>query len=116
MAEEVVKYNPGIEFLGAFLTDYDQRKKIARGVKETLSTKIGSKMFEAIIRRNTNFEKATPKNQSIFEYESEKIRKPDNRKGRDDFLALAKEVLSRIAAHKAASKQGTTRRKRAANA
>ncbi len=78
------------EVLGYLLTIYDRREKITTEVDALLRARFGEKVFETVIRANTQHKSAPSHRQTIFEYE------PEGGKGREDYTKLAKEVMKRL--------------------
>lgn len=96
MADEVYQDNPEVKFIGAVLVDYDKRKNICKGVATELKKRLGKELLVPWIRTNANFETARPLRKSIFEFESGELKNADRRKGRDDIMAVSKEIVKRL--------------------
>lgn len=111
MAKEITDENPDLQFLGAFLVDYNSSKTVAKSVEKTLRNKLEETAFETRIRTNTNFQKARAVQKSIFEFEPV-VPNPEKTKGRDDVMALTGEIIERLGLTARTSNQSM---KRAAN-
>jgi chromosome partitioning protein len=78
------------EVLGYVLTMHDKRERIASEVESLLRARFGDKVLDAIIRVNTQHKSAPSHRRTIFEHE------PEGGRGREDYDALAREVLTRL--------------------
>lgn len=82
--------NTNLTILGFVLTMYDNRLTISRKVQEQLKSNgwdIG--LFKAVIRRNISIANAQFEQKTVFEYDK-------NSNGARDYMALGKEVLTKI--------------------
>lgn len=82
------RLNKNLEITGVILCKYDSRRKLTREVEEEIRGYFGDKVFNAVIRENVSLAEAPSAGQSIFEYDS-------HSHGAEDYLKLAKEVISR---------------------
>lgn len=85
------KLAPNLASLGVVLTLYHRSENICREVERKLQSELGDMLCKNRIRVNTKAKTAPSVQKTIFQFE-------DNETGRgsDDYLKLAKEVLSRI--------------------
>lgn len=85
------KLAPNLASLGVVLTLYHRSENICREVERKLQSELGDMLCKSRIRVNTKAKTAPSVQKTIFQFE-------DNETGRgsDDYLKLAKEVLSRI--------------------
>lgn len=113
-SEEVAVENPDLNFLGAFLVDFDDKLRVARGIERTLRSKLGQDAFAAVVRSNANFQQARLEKQSIFEYEpNSKVAK--RRRGRDDIDLLTTEILVKMGLLKGNQSEVKAERRRVGN-
>ena len=94
---EVLEDNPGLASLGVFITSFDKRRRLDRTVRELVGRDLGDELLQTQIRSNQNFEEAASIQRSIFEYESATTVDRKRRRGRDDYAALAYEILEKLA-------------------
>lgn len=80
-------YNPSLIVGGVLICLHDSRKKLARAVADTVRSYFGDLVFQTIIRDNVALAEAPASGQTIFEYAPKST-------GAEDYLSLAKEVLS----------------------
>lgn len=76
--------------LGYVLTMHDKRERISTEVEQLLRKRFEDKVFDAMIRVNTQHKSAPSFKRTIFEHEAEGGR------GREDYDALATEALVRL--------------------
>lgn len=84
---------PYLQSLGVVLTLYSRNERICRQVENMLRNKLKGNLLETKIRVNTKAKAAPSVRKTIFEYENSA-----KGRGTQDFTALAKEILSRVAA------------------
>ncbi|MDP3275950.1 MAG: ParA family protein [Deltaproteobacteria bacterium] len=96
--------------LGYLLTMHDKREKISIEVERMLRERFGTVVLSTVIRSNTQHKIAPSHRRTIFDHES-----PSGR-GREDYLALAHEVMDRLELKSAAKTPKTKSTKRAAAA
>jgi chromosome partitioning protein len=77
-----------MEITGIIGTRYDARKKLNKGIIETINERFGEKLFQTIIRENISLAEAPGYGQTIFAYAPKSY-------GAEDFLALAREIAAR---------------------
>ncbi len=77
------------EVLGYLLTMVDRRERITVEVEDLLRKRFGSLVLDGVIRANTQHKSAPSHRRTIFEHE------PEGGRGREDFVALGREVMSR---------------------
>ncbi len=82
------RLNPDLEITGIIGTRYDARRKLNKGIIETISERFGAKLFTTIIRENISLAEAPGYGQTIFRYAPKSY-------GAEDFLALAGEIVAR---------------------
>jgi chromosome partitioning protein len=82
------RLNEGIEITGIIGTRYDARKKLNKGIVETIGERFGDKLFKTIIRENISLAEAPGYGQTIFAYAPKSY-------GAEDYLALAREIAAR---------------------
>jgi chromosome partitioning protein len=90
--DQVRKVNPNLKPLGVLLTMYDRRETITHQIAEHIRAELDEQVFSAMIRVNTKIKGSPIKRQTIFEFEND----PKGR-GTQDYSALAKEVIQRLA-------------------
>jgi chromosome partitioning protein len=78
------------EMLGYLLTMFDRRERITLEVEQLLRRRFGDAVFRTPIRINTHHKSAPSHRHTIFEHE------PTGGRGREDYDALANEVLARL--------------------
>lgn len=78
------------EVLGYVLTMYDKRERIATEVEQLLRSRFKERVFDTVIRVNTQHKSAPSHRRTIFEHE------PEGGRGRQDYETLATEVLLRL--------------------
>ena len=79
--------------LGCVQVAHDKRLGVSTSARERVSENWGTRLFESMLRFNTNFVMCTAEHRSIFSIE-QSVRPP--RRGSDDIRALAAEVWSRL--------------------
>ena len=77
------------EIIGSFLSMYDERKLICTETKQVVSAFFKEKMFDTVIRVNTDIEKAQAEGEDIFVYAK-------NSNAAADYGNLTEEILKRI--------------------
>ena len=78
-----------IEILGFVFTKYDDHKNMNRDVSEKLKKEFGNKVFNTCIRNNIQLANAQQSGEDIFSFDK-------RANGAIDYIALAKEFLSKI--------------------
>lgn len=78
--------NPELQIIGVLITMFDKRKNIAKDIKESLIDTFGDKVFNTVIRTNSQIEYAQDSNMPIMYYN-----KTCN--GYIDYMNLIEEVL-----------------------
>ena len=73
---------------GIIATRFDARKKLNKGIVDTIMERFGKKLFKTLIRENISLAEAPGYGQTIFEYAPKS-------NGAQDYLALAKEITRR---------------------
>lgn len=89
--ESVKGMNPNIKIEGFLLTKYDGREQLSNQYREGLpetAKNMGTKMFNAVIRKCADLSKAQGESKTIFEYNAKSS-------GAEDYLELAKEIISK---------------------
>jgi chromosome partitioning protein len=81
--------NPDIVFEGIVATLYDNRERLPREVVKELTEYFSDKLYKAVIRRNTKVAEAPREGKTIFQHDPKSY-------GAEDYMALAKEIHSRI--------------------
>lgn len=81
------RLNPGLQILGALITQYDSRKVLNKQIAATLRQEYDGQVFNAVIRDNVALAEAPTQGRSIFEYD---IRS----NGAEDYQALGTEVYN----------------------
>jgi chromosome partitioning protein len=90
------------DVLGYVLTMHDKRERISLEVEQLLRNRFESRVFDTVIRVDTQHKSAPSHRRTIFEHQSEGGR------GREDYNALADEALVRLGlVAKAARKKPT---------
>jgi chromosome partitioning protein len=79
----------GIEIDGAFLTQYDKRQSLDRGMLESLKNIAKDKALNSIIRQNVSIAESSMQGQTVFEYAPQSM-------GAMDYKALTIEILSKF--------------------
>ncbi|MDI9569146.1 MAG: ParA family protein [Pseudomonadota bacterium] len=82
------RLNRDLEITGIIGTRYDARRKLNKGIMETIGERFGDKLFKTIIRENISLAEAPGYGQTIFRYAPKSH-------GAEDFLALAGEIVAR---------------------
>ncbi len=82
------RLNQDVEITGIIGTRYDARRKLNKGIVETIGERFGEKLFRTIIRENISLAEAPGYGQTIFRYAPKSY-------GAEDFLALAGEIAGR---------------------
>ena len=82
--------NPAMEILGILLTMYDNRNRISQDVMDAVNQTFPNLMFNTYIPRNVRLSEAPSHGKSIFHYDVKS-------KGAQAYLALAEEVIQRMA-------------------
>ncbi|HBL28659.1 MAG TPA: chromosome partitioning protein ParA [Acidobacteria bacterium] len=82
--------NPKLVIHGILLTMYDDRTNLCRDVADEIRRHFGSKVFDAVVPRNIRLAEAPSHGLPIFQYDIKS-------RGADAYLALAREVLRRVA-------------------
>ncbi len=96
------RLNPDLEITGIIGTRYDARRKLNKGIIETISERFGAKLFKTIIRENISIAEAPGYGQTIFRYAPKSY-------GAEDFLALAGEIIAREKGPAAPGRKGRPR-------
>ncbi len=78
---------PNLGILGAVVTMYDQRNRLARAVVKELEQFFPNRVFKSIVPRNVRLAEAPSYGQSIVEYDR-------HSSGSQAYQALAKEILA----------------------
>lgn len=81
--------NPGLEILGAFINQYDPRRRIVTGIEKDIVNFFNDSLFKTRVRFNTRIEEAALKRKPIFLYDKNSI-------GAKDFTSLCDEIFARI--------------------
>jgi chromosome partitioning protein len=81
------RLNPGLQILGALITQYDSRKVLNKQIAATLRQEYDGQVFETVIRDNVALAEAPTQGRSIFEYD---VRS----NGAEDYQALGTEVYN----------------------
>jgi len=82
------RLNKELEITGIIATRFDARKKLNKGIVDTITERFGKKLFKTLIRENISLAEAPGYGQAIFEYAPKSY-------GAQDFQALAKEIIRR---------------------
>ena len=86
---EIQAYNEDLDILGVLLNMHDGRKKIHRAMLSSIRQKFGRKAFNATISPSVKLEETSTEGKSIFQHDRKST-------GARDFMALGREVLSRL--------------------
>ena len=78
-----------IEILGFVFTKYDEHKNMNRNINKQLKNEFGNKVFDTCIRNNIQLANAQQSGADIFSFD-------ERANGAKDYMALAKEFLSRL--------------------
>jgi chromosome partitioning protein len=79
----------GIDIDGAFLTQYDKRQSLDRGMLESLKNIAKNKTLDTVIRQNVAIAESSMQGQTVFEYAPQSM-------GAVDYKALTTEILSKF--------------------
>jgi chromosome partitioning protein len=83
------RFNPGLSILGVVLTMYDRRNRLTDQVSDDVRAVLGKVVFETVIPRNVRLSEAPSHGLPALIY--------DHRcAGSEAYIALAREVISRI--------------------
>jgi len=82
------RLNKELAITGIIATRFDARKKLNKGIVDTITERFGKKRFKTLIRENISLAEAPGYGQTIFEYAPKSH-------GAEDFLALSKEIIKR---------------------
>ena len=82
------RLNKDVDITGIIATRFDARKKLNKGIVDTITERFGKKLFKTIIRENISLAEAPGYGQTIFEYAPRSF-------GAEDFTALAQEIIMR---------------------
>jgi len=82
------RLNRDLDITGIIATRFDARKKLNKGIVDTITERFGDKLFKTIIRENISLAEAPGYGQTIFEYAPKSY-------GAVDYLALAREIIKR---------------------
>jgi chromosome partitioning protein len=82
------RLNKALVISGIIATRFDARKKLNKGIVDTITERFGKKLFKTLIRENISLAEAPGYGQTIFEYAPKSY-------GAQDYLALAKEITRR---------------------
>ncbi len=86
------RYNPGLYMLGVLLGNSDSRAKLDADIRTMLIKDFGpARVFDTPIGRSVRHREATVNGRTIFEH-------ADNQQAAEQFLALSREVVSRLEA------------------
>ncbi|HOK06624.1 MAG TPA: ParA family protein [Syntrophales bacterium] len=83
------RLNPDLAVTGIIGTRYDARKRLNRGIVETITDRFGGLLFATLIRENVSLAEAPGYGQTIFEYAPRSY-------GAQDFRALAREIAAGV--------------------
>jgi chromosome partitioning protein len=83
------RLNKNLDIGGVIATMYDARRVLNRDVVDTIHKHFGEKVFKTYIRDNVALAEAPAQRKDIFAYQPKSA-------GAEDYLSLAKEVLSRV--------------------
>jgi chromosome partitioning protein len=92
---EAKEINPDLYVLGVLVTKLIKNEKGSDELLESLHEELGDGVFRTIIRKSDNYKNSQQAGIDVFQYESQGIKALLQRKGTDDFNALAKEVIMR---------------------
>lgn len=82
------RLNKNLAVTGIIATRFDARKKLNKGIVDTISERFGKKRFRTVIRDNISLAEAPGYGQTIFEYAPKSH-------GAEDFIAIAREIMRR---------------------
>ncbi len=82
--------NRRLDIAGILLTMYDERTNLCRDVADEIRRHFGAKVFETVVPRNIRLAEAPSHGLPIFQYDIKS-------RGADAYLALARELLRRLA-------------------
>ena len=81
-------HNSNLEIEGMLLTMYDSRLKLANQIVAEVNNHFGDMVFKTIIQRNVKLGEAPSYGESIINYDV-------GSKGAEDYLSLARELISK---------------------
>jgi len=86
---QLIKENlqPELEMLGVLITNFDQRKSLAKEIRHHLEEVFGDKVFRTAIRTNAKIEQAQENRKPVVFFDPKSA-------GAEDYLSLAAEILS----------------------
>lgn len=79
--------NPELQIIGVLITMFDKRKNLSKDIKASLNETFGDKVFNTLIRVNSQIEYAQDNKIPIIYYDNKS-------KGYEDYMNLAREVLN----------------------
>lgn len=82
------KLNPALQIEGFLLTMHDNRLRLSNQVYEEVKRHFGDLAFNTVISRNVRLSEAPSHGQSVLDYDA-------SSKGAKNYIALAKELISR---------------------
>lgn len=82
------RLNKDLAITGIIATRFDARKKLNKGIVDTITERFGKMRFKTVIRENISLAEAPGYGQTIFEYAPKSH-------GAEDFLAVSKEIIKR---------------------
>ncbi len=94
IAEIRTQMRSSLQVLGYVVTSFDKRLGLTAEVVDQLETKFGDLVFRTRIRTNANLKVAPAHRRDVLQFEATL---PKPRKGTEDYAALAREVVSRLA-------------------
>ena len=85
------RLNPGLEIEGLLRTMFDPRNTLAQQVSSQLEKHFGEKVYQTVIPRNIRLAEAPSYGKPVIQYDK-------TSKGAQAYLALAREILTRVKA------------------
>lgn len=83
-------HNPQLDYEGLLLTMYDSRLRLSNQVVEEVQKHFSDMVFQTIIQRNVRLSEAPSYGESIINYDAAS-------KGAENYLSLAKEIITKNA-------------------
>jgi chromosome partitioning protein len=92
LIRDVRDVNPKLDILGVLITRHDGRKNVCKAMKVAIERRFGAQVFQTAITSSAKIQEAEASKRSIFQHDRQS-------NGARDFMALGREVLTRLQLH-----------------